>query len=117
MRALVLLLFANVCTLGVAGVMTHAMNGFRVGALSWIVGQSAPEALPWMWLYVPVEVVSFAVGGGAGLVVALVGVDWILRSAPVTTVIRPVVVAIACATGGLLVAAFLEAYAIQKAWG
>ena len=57
------------------------------------------------------------VGGGAGLVVALAGVDWILRSAPVTTVIRPVAVAIACATGGLLVAAFLEAYAIQKAWG
>ena len=48
LRALVLLVLANLCTLGVVGLMMHAVNGFRVGALSWSVGQAAPDALPWM---------------------------------------------------------------------
>ena len=117
LHALLVLVLANLCTLGVGGLLVHAVNGVRVGALCWMVGQEAPHALPWMWLYLPVEVASFAVGGGAGLVLSLAGVDWLRRSVPMTTVIRLVAVALVCAASGLVVAGLLEAYAIQRAWG
>ena len=104
--ALAVLVFGNVISLGMFGVVVYVANGYFAGALMRTVEYTAPHVSPWLWSFVLPEVFAFAYAGAAAAT-AVVGM------AQIPTAVRMVGLsaAILCAS------AALEAILIGWAWG
>jgi hypothetical protein len=96
-----------------AGVVLFAVNGYVFGYM--LVISDAP--IVWVWLYVPLELTSFAVGAAASMRLGLGVTAWLRYDASVTrTDVRRSAMAIGLAAAGLTLAALLEGFAIEQAW-
>lgn len=110
LSALALLVIGNVCTAGLSGMLMVGGNGFGVSVIAEIVG-------PGIWLFAPLEVVSFCVAGGAAQCMSLAVARWAIgkRETGVLDACRHSALVIGGACIGLAVAAGVEAAVLL--WG
>jgi hypothetical protein len=112
--SLAALVVSGLLLAGIAGIVMFAANGYVFGHALAIT--DAP--LAWVWVYAPVEILSFALGGAASMGLGIEIVRWLRHGPPVSApVIRRSVIAVGLAAAGLGLAAVLEGIAIQRAWG
>lgn len=100
--ALALLVLGNTITAGVFGAVVFAANGYWAGTL---MRASAAHAPVWLWSFVPVEVVAFALA-------AAVAAPVVFADSGVGLAVR----VIGFSAGLLCVSAVFEAVLIQLAW-
>lgn len=101
--ALVLLVIGNAVTVGVFGAVAVGVNAYWAGSLMRATSGDAP---PWLWSFVPVEVVAFVVASAASAPMVFFGGRSAGRAAR----------AVGFAAGLLCLSAVFEAVLIQRAW-
>jgi hypothetical protein len=114
LQVLVILIATNVLVIGLIGLAMFAVHGYLFGQML----AMTPGPIHWVWLYAPLEVMSFAFGASASVLILIEAGRWLRTGLPASApMLRTVALAILLAVDGLLVAAFLEAVAITAAWG
>jgi hypothetical protein len=112
-QALVVVALGGVVFAGVASVVIFAVNGYVFGQML----LASDAALAWVWLYAPLELASFALGGAASTEIGLAVLRWVRRGARIESdALENWVVATLLATSGLAASAVLEGLAIRRAW-
>ena len=103
LEALAVLVFGNVVSIGIFGIVMFTVNGYLAGGL---MQAAAPHAPAWLWSFVLPEMLAFATAGAAA-------------TATATGKVRVVfaVRAVAMSAAVLCAAAVLEAVLIRWAWG
>lgn len=101
--ALALLVVGNAVTVGVFGAVAVGANAYWAGSLMRAASADVP---PWLWSFVPVEVLAFAVAAAASAPAIFVGAGSASRAAR----------AVGFAAGLLCLSAVFEAVLIQRAW-
>lgn len=105
------LFMASLVTCGVAGCALLAINGLAFGGM---VGTTHVEEVWWVVFYAPVEVLSYACISMAAVRVSLLVVRWLRYDSAV--VLGPVLRQVGAGVYGIVVSAWLEAWAILGAW-
>ena len=108
-QALLMLIAGSALTFGVCGVLFFLLNGATAGYMLGVL--PAGKLAPVMW-YAPMEVAAFAAAATAATVAPYDLAD----GEALPTVVHRATARIGAALLALIVAALLEAWAIQAAW-
>lgn len=105
------LFMTSLVTCGVAGCALLAINGLAFGGM---VGTTPIEDVWWVVFYAPVEVLSYACISMAAVRVSLLVICWLKYDFAI--VLGPVLRQVGAGAYGVVVSAWLEAWAILGAW-
>lgn len=111
-RALFWIFLLGVFSAGGYGLLLLGANGYAIGGTLAALLQASPAAFWHMLSYAPLEFATFAAANCAAQMIAWSFLDW-LRERPLSDA-RPAFAVIGCALLLVVVAAALEAHAIQR---
>ena len=110
--AAVVLLLGIVCTAGISGIFIFGLNGYIFGV---VLGSLPPDdSTAWVLAYAPLEIVSFLAVAAVGYKIIFPIADWI-KTSQWSVKRLPLIGIFGAAVIGIVVSAFLESYAIQRA--
>ena len=111
-RVLLLIVLLGMFTAGAYGLQLLGVNGYAIGFALAAVFRASPAAFWYALSYAPLEFAAFVAANCAAQMITCSCLDW-LRKRP-TPDARTALAVVACASLLLVVAAGLEAHAIQS---
>lgn len=113
---LLVLVVGSICSAGAYALVLHVANGYMLGVFMRALAIHAPDVSPWLWAFVPSEMLAFSVAGGAAVAVSAAAVGALRTGRSLFTESRAAAHALAGSICCLAASALLEAILIQWAW-